>query len=716
MAVQANKAARWFGAVVCLALLAASLHTGERPASPQLAILALVSSVLLELRAAPLSLGYFSPICCWAIALTGLNQLGLPWVLACLACALGLRSVFLTASPNGPLADLVVDLLPAILAAGAARTLGLVWSLPVLLLVAVALPRRLCRWMAPRTRAGRDRSTLTLEQCGLVSLGVCAAVLGRTHPAWMLASWPPILGLLRAASAGVELDERRAQHSDLRSQRNQVQFHEKMLFQTEERQMKVQSLLDARAETFELLETLSTQNVSERRALEQALAALRQKLAGARCEFVEMNQSGPEFSTPVPAEVVIGVQTAWIQQEPWLRDHKEGSQAVWPLPQRGLVMILAPQPLGPELKHTLAVFFYYLNVMLDRVRFQESLVQSLNLQAALRKDLSLAVTRLQALLQGASELASLVQPREILQLTVDRAAHWTGRPCAAAHGGIKLGTPPPGATLLALSGGEFSIAAEGLEEAELEALRLWLVLAGGALDRCQAQAGLVQSSKLAAIGQLAAGVAHELNTPLGSISMAWDLAMNNLEKNPEKAGKRLQTARKSIEQMRVIVSKMLNYSRESGEGRRMVSIAEIIQDSVQMVEQSFQLEGVELTPQGEDALVQVNAGEIQQVLINLLVNGRLALAGVPAAHIHIRSSVQPGWLEVQVVDNGPGVPDEVVERIFDPFFTTRDVGSGVGLGLSISREIVVSHGGELNYRPAPGGGACFVIKLPTCEE
>lgn len=702
--------------MLCVGLIVGSFWSGDRPASPQLAILGLISSVVLELRATPLALGYFSPACCWAVALTGLNQLGLPWVLACLACALAIRSAVLPASPNGALADLLVDLLPAAVCAVAARTLGLVGGLPVFWLAAVLLPRMLSRWMAPRSRAGKDRSALTLEHSALVSLGLCAAVLGRTHPALMLATWPAILGLLKAACTGVELDERRAQHSSLRSARNQVQFQEKLIGQAEERQIRLQRLLDARADTFELLETLSAQGLSERQALDQALQALREKLPGAHCEFVALGSTGPEFASPVAAEVRIGVQTAWAQQEPWLRDFKEGSQAAWPLPQRGLVLILAPVCLSAELKHTLHVFFYYLSVMLDRVRHQESLVQALHIQAALRKDLSLAVTRLQALLQGASELASLVQPREILQLTVDRATHWTGRECAATHAGIQLGTPPPGARRFPLSGGEFSVAAEGLEEAEVEALRLWLLLAGGALDRCQAQAGLVQSSKLAAIGQLAAGVAHELNTPLGSISMAWELALNNLEKNPEKAAKRLQTARKSIDQMRVIVSKMLNYSRESGEGRRMVSMAEIIQDSVQMVDQSFQLEGVELIPVGEDALVQVNAGEIQQVLINLLVNGRLALAGVSGGQIHIRTLLQPPWVEVQVVDNGPGVPAEVVDRIFDPFFTTREVGAGVGLGLSISREILVAHGGQLHYQDAPGGGACFVIKLPICEE
>jgi len=145
-----------------------------------------------------------------------------------------------------------------------------------------------------------------------------------------------------------------------------------------------------------------------------------------------------------------------------------------------------------------------------------------------------------------------------------------------------------------------------------------------------------------------------------------------------------------------------------------------VQDSVQMVDQSFQMENVELLTQVEEGLVEVNAGEIQQVLINLLVNARLAVAGRPSPQVHIKvaRSLRQGrpWMEVQVIDNGPGVPNDLAERIFEPFFTTRDVGTGVGLGLSISREILTAHGGELSYRAAPAGGACFQFDLPVCEE
>lgn len=712
--------AKFLGVAACVGLIVGSLCFGDRPASPQMAILALLSSVGLELRATPLALGFFSPSCCWAVALTGLDQLGLTWVLACLACALTTRSVFLRSSPNGALADLLVDFIPAALSAFAARGLGLLKAIPIYLLLVLVVPGWLSRWLAPRSRAGRDRDTLRAEHLALVGLGLAAAYLGKVHPALMLTLWPAILTLLEAAFAGAELDERRAQHRNLRSARNQLNFQEKVLTQTGERQFKMQLLLDARAETFELLERLSAQTIEEKQGLNRALNALRDKLPGALCDFIPAGPGGLEFPASISLEVRVGLQNAWSQGEPWLNDLKTGGQAAWPIPQRGVVLILAPVALSPELKHTLQVFFYYLAVMLDRVRFQENLVQALNIQASLRKDLSLAVTRLQALLSGASELAVLVQPRQILELTVERASQWTGRACAAFQGGIRLGMPPAQAMILPLAGGEFSIQAEGLEAAEIEALQLWLVLAGGALQRCQAQAGLVQSSKLAAIGQLAAGVAHELNTPLGSISMACELAIKNIERNPAKAITRLEMARKSIEQMRVIVSKMLNYSRESGTGCRTVSMGEIIKDSVQMVDQAFQLEGVELVTQGPDGLVMVNAGEIQQVLINLLVNARLAVVGKAGAKVQIISSQvsvqgQP-WLEVRVLDNGAGVPEEVVDRIFEPFFTTREVGTGVGLGLSISHEILVAHEGELFYQPAPEGGACFVIKLPICEE
>ncbi|MBT9588523.1 hypothetical protein IV102_34620 [bacterium] len=704
---------------LCVALLLASLSTGSRPVSPPGAIFALVSTVLLETRATPLAVGYFSPALGWAIALTGLPGVGLPWILTCLACAITTRVLLFPPSPNGAVADLIVDFLPAALAAVAAQRIGLVAAIPIFLVVALALPRVLSGWLAPQSQAGRTRASLKVEYVALVSLGPIGGLLAGHHPALILLVWPGLFALLRASLTGVDLSLRKAQNRAMRAARSELNFQEKQLSEAEVRQLKMQRLLDARAETFELLETLSVRSLSERQALEEALRTLRDKLPGAECSFLAATADGPDCPADTSHEVHLGVKAAWERQEPWVLNSRQSSRAAWPLGQRGVVLITAPVGLNAELQHTLRVFFYYLNLMLERVKFQENLILALNIEAGLRKELSMAVTRLQALLSGASELATLVQPRDILELMVERAGQWTGRACSASHSGIEVGPPPADAFTLALAGGRFCVAGQGLEEAELEALRLWAVLVGGALDRCQAQANLVQGSKLAAIGQLAAGVAHELNTPLASVSMALGMAMQNLEKKPDKARARLELAHKSVDQMSTIVSKLLNYSRESGQGRRAVSLAEVVQDSVQLVDQSFQMENIELLCQVEELLVEVNAGEIQQVLINLLVNARLAVSGreQPQVRVIVEQIRQESGrcARVSVTDNGPGVPPELRERIFEPFFTTRDLGRGVGLGLSLSREIVTGHGGSLDYETGPQGGACFIVSLPLCE-
>ena len=718
-----KQGARAFLLLLCVVLLVGSLTTQARPASPAAAIFCLISTVLLETRATPLAIGYFSPALGWAIALTGLPGVPLAWILACLACAITTRVLMFPPSQNGPLGDLLVDFLPAALGAIAAQQLGLVAAIPVFVLVALPLPRVLSGLLASHAHAGRTRASLGLEHLALVSLGPIGVLLAQRHPALVLLVWPAMFALLRASLTGAELSQSKAQHQNLRAVRSQLNFQEKQLGETEEKQLKMQRLLDARAETFELLERLSIRSMSERQALEEALRTLREKLPGAECNFLPATDHGPECPADLSPELHLGIRAAWERQEPWVlnaRHSNQPSQAVWPLGQRGLVLIAAPVGLSSELQHTLRVFFYYLNLMLERVKFQENLILALNTEAALRKELSMAVTRLQALLSGASELAVLVQPREILELTVERATQWTGRACSTRHGEIQVGTPLPEALTLEMAGGHFSIAGQRPEEAELEALRLWVVLAGGALQRCQAQATLVQGSKLAAIGQLAAGVAHELNTPLASVSLALGMAMQNLEKKPDKARARLELAHKSVEQMSVIVSKLLNYSREGGQGRRAMSLAEVVQDSVQMVDQSFQLENIELLTHVEDLLVEVNAGEIQQVLINLLVNARLAVSGREHPQVRVQVGVESqesGPLaQVRVIDNGSGVPAEIRERIFEPFFTTRELGRGVGLGLSLSREIMTGHGGSLSYEAGPEGGACFVLSLPLCEE
>ncbi|MFN8610963.1 MAG: ATP-binding protein [Vulcanimicrobiota bacterium] len=679
--------------IVCLLLCALTMSQNWGPPSQAGGVLALISFVVLEFQAAPLALGNFSPASCWAVALASLHELSLAWVLVCLACAITARTVFLPASPDGPLRDAVVDFVPAALGAWAMHALGWWGSIPVLALVAIPVPILLGHALTPHSGVSRTRASLKLEHFSMVSLGPVAGLLGQLHPGLTLLVWPSVFSLLRAATSSDELRQRRDQHIELRRARTRVDLKETLNEQTEARQGLQQRLLDARADSFALLETLAARPLTQAQALQEVLLALRQRIPQGEWNFLPGGEYGGDVS------VGSRLRQVWEEGTPWIWRSGQSTQAAWRLPQIGLVFVQGPFLLSSEMQQALGVFFYYLNVWLERVRAQERLV--------------LMLQRLQALLQGASQLSGLVSPREISELLVERAAQWTGRACAIRSGGIQVGEAS--GQILPFQGGELCMELKDMDASELEALRLWLVLGAAALERCQAQATLHQSSKLAAIGQLAAGVAHEINTPLGAVSVGMGMAVQYLESGRyEKAATRLQLTAKSVDQMRVIVSKMLDYSRESGSGRRLINLADIVRDSLPLVEHAFVLEKVELELPSLDQefLVEANGGELQQVLINLLVNSRLALAG--RADARVRVSLGPGTITVE--DNGPGVPPENVERIFEPFFTTREVGQGVGLGLSISREILASHEGELRYRRSELGGACFEMTMAEVKE
>ena len=249
----------------------------------------------------------------------------------------------------------------------------------------------------------------------------------------------------------------------------------------------------------------------------------------------------------------------------------------------------------------------------------------------------------------------------------------------------------------------------------LQASQLHQRTATALADLQTSKSQLIQSSKLAAVGQLAAGVAHELNTPIGSALMLVDLSMDTM--GEEERGD-LDRAAKELEKARDIVSKLLTYSRTKTSRIQRVSLAELAQDTLVLVGQQLRFENLAIELElGESAFAQANPHEVQQILINLLLNARDALhADAPeAAVIRVETRMAENHAELRVSDNGPGVSPENLEKIFDPFFTTKPVGVGTGLGLSISREMAVQNGGSLileNQEP----GACFVLRFPAAAE
>ncbi|MFN8607084.1 MAG: GAF domain-containing sensor histidine kinase [Vulcanimicrobiota bacterium] len=234
-----------------------------------------------------------------------------------------------------------------------------------------------------------------------------------------------------------------------------------------------------------------------------------------------------------------------------------------------------------------------------------------------------------------------------------------------------------------------------------------------------AQGQLVQSSKMAAVGQLAAGVAHEMNTPLGSVMLNVESAMKVMRNNPDQAETRLTKAKEMVQRTRGIVEKLLYYSRQSEHGRVATDLGNLVSDTLQLVGHSLTIDQVKVETQlGQVRKVAANQNEIQQVICNLLLNARDAMLSQPdrPRNILVSTYEEDGWACIAVSDSGPGMTAEVQARVLEPFFTTKEVGKGTGLGLSISQQIMVAHNGRLKVNSTLGQGSQFIIQLPVGND
>lgn len=233
----------------------------------------------------------------------------------------------------------------------------------------------------------------------------------------------------------------------------------------------------------------------------------------------------------------------------------------------------------------------------------------------------------------------------------------------------------------------------------------------GDLEASQQQ--LVQSSKMAAVGQLAAGVAHEINSPLGAIILAIEAAETRLVADPEAAGKRLQRARKAAERARHIIEKLLLYSRGGGDERRALDLNVVVDETTEFLSHQLRLDGIDvhrdLLPVPE---VMGSPNELQQVLVNLILNAKDATTN-GNGRIRVFTRSEGGEAMMGVQDWGEGISAENLPRIFEPFFTAKPVGKGTGLGLSVSHQIVEQHGGTFDVVSKAGEGSTFTVRLPV---
>jgi two-component system, LuxR family, sensor kinase FixL len=230
---------------------------------------------------------------------------------------------------------------------------------------------------------------------------------------------------------------------------------------------------------------------------------------------------------------------------------------------------------------------------------------------------------------------------------------------------------------------------------------------------------LLQVSRMATIGEMAAGVAHELNQPLTAIAN-YAQACSRLLGRPGTDASELQQALGEITAQAVraadIVRRLRGLARSRQNNHAPVNLNVLVKEIIDLVESDARVHGVPVSLDLADNLpdVLVDAGQIQHVILNFVRNALEALASRPRASgkLLIRTTVTAQHdVELAVIDNGPGIAPETVERLFDPFFSTKE--SGTGMGLAISNTIARGHGGSVGYRPNLPAGACFYILLPA---
>jgi C4-dicarboxylate-specific signal transduction histidine kinase len=233
----------------------------------------------------------------------------------------------------------------------------------------------------------------------------------------------------------------------------------------------------------------------------------------------------------------------------------------------------------------------------------------------------------------------------------------------------------------------------------------------------QKQEQLVQAGKLATLGELTTGVAHELNNPLNNIGLFVGNVIDRIDRGEADTERIVHDLEQVVEQVHKateIITHLRTFGRAAQVTLEPVPVQEAIQRALSLVQEQLRLRliTVELDLLPVSPLVLGNAIQLEQVFINMLANARDALERSERKEIVVSCTVEGGYAVIVFRDTGPGIPAGLEQRIFDPFFTTKDVGQGTGLGLSITYGIVQEHEGYISVASGPGEGAAFTIELP----
>jgi len=226
------------------------------------------------------------------------------------------------------------------------------------------------------------------------------------------------------------------------------------------------------------------------------------------------------------------------------------------------------------------------------------------------------------------------------------------------------------------------------------------------------QRALIRQEKMVALGQLAAGVAHEITNPLASMDSLLQLAQRKPEAN---RGDIFEKLRAQIARISTIIQQMRQFSHPAQGDAQVLPLNTIVAQAVEIVRIDTRTEKVRITTDLSNSfgISLVRPQALQQVIVNLIINALDALVETADPHIRISTRRQDRWNLIEVADNGPGIKPEHLNRIFEPFFTTKPVGKGTGLGLSISYNLIRRQNGRIDVQSTPGGGATFTVRLPA---
>ncbi len=229
------------------------------------------------------------------------------------------------------------------------------------------------------------------------------------------------------------------------------------------------------------------------------------------------------------------------------------------------------------------------------------------------------------------------------------------------------------------------------------------------------QEQLVRSGKMAAVGTLTSGIAHELNNPLNNIGLTIEALLDDVEAySAQERRHMLEQAYTQVERASATVRNLLDFTRKDRSAFTTLSVADVVESALRLVANEARLTGVtpELSLDGSIPAVRGNPHDLQQVFVNLFLNAVQAMPEGGSLRVSV-SRDSGDLVRVDVEDEGVGIPPETLEEIFDPFFTTKELGEGTGLGLSVSRGIVEKHGGTISVASEVGKGTAFSVHLPV---